>query len=198
MDLIHDRVGAWSDRLTRAEMHDAAILVMRNVFDTYAMGYIFSEADEMPAVFSYCGAFASVSVWIQGLDIIYIVRTNTAIGERNICELWFSEDHMTYNDGSFLTRLLRDFSSLVSEVCSIEHTCDNCDDMIPSGTYHTNGSWFCSEHEDSVLRPRHYYEGNIDYDAVVHDPSVEGHIENDWDTWTGEVLAKMEKFLPKK
>lgn len=191
MRLIEKKFGVKNRKFTRLQMHKAVLFVLQNIFDTYTEKYTCSESQDGSIVF-FCDRFcASISVWVSGLDILYIVQTKTAIGEKSVCELWFSEEHMVYQAESFLNRLLYDFSELVSEVSMLHYSCDSQNDTVPSGTYYPNGSWFCSKHEDTLLRPRHYYEGMIDYDAVSTDFSKDGFLPNDWDGWVKEIFDKI-------
>lgn len=117
-----------------------------------------------------------LAVYLKNGSLSYIVRLNTINCEASNSVMYFSYGNMNFYFNTLLYKVLQDFTLLLSECANVAYAFEgHYVDTPPRGT-HRDGSWFCSIHEDRIMKPMHYYDGYIDYEnmSMTH---------FDFDTW---------------
>ena len=176
----------WSDAL---KLHTALRLILDSVFSYYGENVKFTERKKDNCCIWQMKRYECfLVVYLKDASISYTVRLNTLNSNKQISCLYFSSKHMEYIPESLCLRTMRDFSRLVYECKILNYAFEHNGDAVPRQTYLSSKSWFCSEHEDIILSPLHYYEGYIDYKKRRDSPVTDNIIPNKWDEWLNELI----------
>lgn len=178
--------GSYSDK----QLQRALEMIMEEIFHTYAKSYItqkLGDVGEDGIAFTYKSHDCYLTVNIWHCNITYTVRlttegTENVLQQKDVC--YFAKNHMRCYPETLLFRVLRDFSELVYEVANLVYTYKWCEDKIPNGCYLEDDIWFENEHERRILKPRHYYTGDIDYNNGNKTP-----VPYPFEEWYHEIMS---------
>lgn len=169
-------------------IHEGLFILMTSMFNKLGDNVRYNKRDDGCSIWEMKTPECFLAVFLREGCLSYSVRINTLNFQNQMTSCYFSALHMKADFKSLLTRTMKDFTRLIYECRELTYMFDVRDDVIPRGMYHTNGTWFCSEHEEKILTPMHYYEGQIVF-PIDHseEPNEYDFIPNDWDTWIHEL-----------
>lgn len=169
-------------------IHEGLFILMTSMFNKLGDNVRYNKRHDGCSIWEMKTPDCSLAVFLKNGCLSYSVRVNTLNFQNQITSCYFSAIHMKSDFKSLLIRTMRDFAALIYECRELTYSFDIRDDIIPRGMYHTNGSWFSSEHEERILCPMHYYEGYIVFPIdCSEEPNDYDFVPNDWNTWVQEM-----------
>jgi hypothetical protein len=124
-----------------------------------------------------------LAIYLNDASLSYTIRCNTTNSSNEIMRnVYFYYGKMTFSVEELVIGIIKDFTGLIREAHSLLYAFEYYgEDNIPRRT-HKDGSAFCSRREDYLYKPKHFYDGYIDYDH-------RDYVMFPWEEWAEELYS---------